>query len=131
MPEVAILLLAACGTALATGLGAIPVFLLGTRAAALAPLLLGFAAGVMGVAAVAGLLIPAAQEGSAAEVIGGLAVGVGFLALVRWRFTPTPASWAAAARAPAPRPSSFSSSSSTACPRASRSAPPSPRTGPG
>lgn len=30
MPEVVILLLAACGTALATGLGAIPVFVLGT-----------------------------------------------------------------------------------------------------
>jgi hypothetical protein len=44
MPEVVILLLAACGTALATGLGAVPVFLLGTRAAALAPALLGFSA---------------------------------------------------------------------------------------
>jgi zinc transporter, ZIP family len=88
MSEVAILLLAACGTALATGLGAIPVFLLGSRAAALAPVLLGFAAGVMGVAAVAGLLIPATQEGSAAEVLDGLAVGVGFLVLVRWRFHP-------------------------------------------
>jgi ZIP family zinc transporter len=88
MPEVVILLLAACGTALATGLGAIPVFLLGRRAAALTPLLLGFAAGVMGVAAVAGLLIPATQEGSAAEVLGGLAAGVAFLALVRWRFRP-------------------------------------------
>jgi ZIP family zinc transporter len=88
MPEVVILLLAACGTALATGLGAVPVFLLGTRAAALTPALLGFSAGVMAVAAVAGLLIPAAQEGSAAEVAGGLAVGVGFLTLVRWRFHP-------------------------------------------
>jgi ZIP family zinc transporter len=88
MPEVAILLLAACGTALATGLGAVPVFLLGSRAAALTPALLGFAAGVMAVAAVAGLLIPATQEGSVAEVLGGLAVGIGFLALVRWRFHP-------------------------------------------
>jgi ZIP family zinc transporter len=88
MPEVVILLLAACGTALATGLGAIPVFLLGTRAAALTPALLGFAAGVMAVAAVAGLLIPATQEGSAAEVLAGLAVGIGFLVVVRWRFHP-------------------------------------------
>jgi ZIP family zinc transporter len=89
MPDVVVLLLAACGTALATGLGAIPVFLLGrSEAARLAPTLLGFAAGVMGVAAVAGLLVPAAQEGSAAEVVGGLALGVGFLALVRWRFKP-------------------------------------------
>jgi ZIP family zinc transporter len=88
MSEVAILLLAACGTALATGLGAVPVFLLGHRAAALAPALLGFAAGVMAVAAVAGLLIPATQEGSVVEVAAGLAIGVGFLGVVRWRFSP-------------------------------------------
>lgn len=88
MPEVAILLLAASGTALATGLGAVPVFLLGPRAAALAPALLGFAAGVMGVAAVAGLLIPASEEGSTAAVLVGLTVGVGFLAFARWRFSP-------------------------------------------
>ncbi len=88
MPEAAILLLAACGTALATGLGAVPVFLLGSRAAELAPTLLGFAAGVMGVAAVAGLLIPAGEEGSAVEVVVGLVVGVGFLALARRRFSP-------------------------------------------
>jgi zinc transporter, ZIP family len=88
MPQVAILMLAACGTALATGLGAIPVFLLGRRAAALTPLLLGFAAGVMGVAAIAGLLIPAFEEGSAATVIAGLLAGLGFLLLVRRRFSP-------------------------------------------
>jgi zinc transporter, ZIP family len=88
MPEAAILFLAACGTALATGLGAVPVFLLGTRAAALAPTLLGFAAGVMGVAAVAGLLIPAVEEGSSAQVLGGLAVGVAFLAFARRRLAP-------------------------------------------
>ena len=35
------LILVALGTALATGLGAIPVFLLGERAAALRPALLG------------------------------------------------------------------------------------------
>jgi len=88
MPEVVILLLAACGTTLATGLGAVPVFLLGSRAAALAPTLLGFAAGVMGVAAVAGLLIPASEEGSTVEVLGGLAVGIAFLAIARRRFSP-------------------------------------------
>ncbi|HSS31827.1 MAG TPA: ZIP family metal transporter [Solirubrobacterales bacterium] len=88
MPEAAILFLAACGTALATGLGAVPVFLLGSRAAALAPTLLGFAAGVMGVAAVAGLLIPASEEGSTLEVLGGFGVGVAFLAFARWRFSP-------------------------------------------
>jgi zinc transporter, ZIP family len=83
MPDVVTLTLAASGTALATGLGAIPVFLLGTRAKALTPLLLGFAAGVMGVAAVAGLLIPAGEEGSAPTVLAGLAVGVAFLAVAR------------------------------------------------
>jgi zinc transporter, ZIP family len=88
MPQVVVLLLAACGTALATGLGAIPVFLLGSRAAALAPTLLGFAAGVMGVAAIAGLLVPALEEGSAAQVGAGLVAGVGFLVVVRWRFRP-------------------------------------------
>ena len=88
MPEVVILLLAACGTTLATGLGAVPVFLLGSRAAALAPTLLGFAAGVMGVAAVAGLLIPASEEGSTVEVLAGLAVGIAFLIIARRRFSP-------------------------------------------
>ena len=86
MSEVAVLFLAACGTALATGLGAVPVFLLGSRAAALAPTLLGFAIGVMGVAAVAGLLIPASEEGSTAEVVAGLGVGVAFLLLARRLF---------------------------------------------
>ena len=83
MPQVLVLFLAACGTALATGLGAIPVFYLGHRAAQLRPLLIGFAAGVMGVAAIAGLLIPATEEGSAASVAGGLLVGLAFLALAR------------------------------------------------
>lgn len=88
MPEVLVLFLAACGTALATGLGAVPVFLLGRRAEGLAPALLGFAAGVMAVAAVAGLLIPAAEEGSVAEVVGGLAIGVAFFALARRHLDP-------------------------------------------
>ncbi len=86
MPDVVVLLLAASGTALATGLGAIPVWFLGQRAAQLTPALLGFAAGVMGVAAVAGLLIPATEEGSSAAVVLGLLVGLGFLVLARRRF---------------------------------------------
>lgn len=83
MPQVVVLVLAACGTALATGLGAVPVWWLGRRAALLTPVLLGFAAGVMGVAAVAGLLVPATEEGSAATVCLGLAAGLGFLVLAR------------------------------------------------
>ena len=82
------LLLAASGTALATGLGAVPVFFLGDRAARLTPLLLGFAAGVMGVASIAGLLIPAADEGSALTVVGGLVVGAGLVAFARRRLNP-------------------------------------------
>jgi zinc transporter, ZIP family len=73
------LIAAASATALATGLGAIPVWLLGERAARLKPGLIGLAAGVMSVAAVVGLLIPATREGSWAEVGAGLAVGVAFL----------------------------------------------------
>ncbi len=83
MPDVVVLLLAASATALATGIGAIPVFFLGEQAERLTPILLGFAVGVMGVAAIAGLLIPAREEGSVVEVVTGLAVGVGFLLLAR------------------------------------------------
>src|SRR4051794_15244916 len=86
MPQLLVLVLAACGTTLATGLGAVPVFMLGASAQRLTPLLLGLAAGVMGVAAVLGLLVPAAEEGTVAELLVGGAVGVGFLVLVGRRF---------------------------------------------
>lgn len=62
MREIVILSLAASGTALATGLGAIPVFLLGARAKALTPSLLGFAAGVM-LALIVVELLPTAYAG--------------------------------------------------------------------
>src|SRR5215213_5338824 len=75
MPDLLVLFLAACGTALATGLGAIPVWFLGTRAAALTPFLLGIAAGVMGVASIVGLLLPAAEEGSIWDLLAGLVLG--------------------------------------------------------
>jgi len=79
MPDILVLLLAASATALATGIGAVPVFLFGPRVERATPFLLGLAAGVMGVAAVAGLLIPATEEGSLAEVVAGSALGVAFL----------------------------------------------------
>ncbi len=79
------LLLAATGTALATGLGAIPVFLLGSRAERLRPGLWGVAAGVMTVASLVGLLRPALDEGSIGAVAAGLAAGVLFLAVTRSR----------------------------------------------
>ena len=78
-----ILLLAASATALATGLGAIPVFFLGRRASAWEPALWGGAAGVMTVASVVGLLKPALDEGSTVAVASGLSTGIAFLVAVR------------------------------------------------
>jgi zinc transporter, ZIP family len=77
------LLLAATATALATGLGAIPVFLLGPRAARLRPLLLGIAASTMTVASVVGLLLPGLDQGTALSVGLGLVAGVLFLLVAR------------------------------------------------
>ena len=81
--DLALLAVAGACTALATGLGAIPVFALGERADALRPLLWGLAAGVMSVASIVGLLEPALDEGSDAAVLGGLLAGVLFLVLSR------------------------------------------------
>lgn len=87
MPDVVVLLLAASATALATGLGAIPVFAFGAKhSSRFRPALIGLAAGVMTMAAIAGLLIPAFEEGSTLEVLAGLAVGVAFLAAARRLF---------------------------------------------
>lgn len=77
------LLLAATGTALATGLGAIPVILMGDRAETLRSLLLGLAAGVMIVAALLGLITPALSRGSVAQVLTGVLIGAVFLLVVR------------------------------------------------
>jgi zinc transporter, ZIP family len=79
-----VLLLAGSATALATGLGAIPVFLLGEkRSQELRPAMWGFAAGTMAVASVVGLLLPAADEGTAAELVAGAALGIAFMLSVR------------------------------------------------
>ena len=89
MTDVVLLFVIGWATAFATGLGAIPVFFLGERAAAYEPGLTGFAAGLMGVAAIVGLLMPAFDDGSTAVVVGSTIVGVVFLlgtgALVRAR----------------------------------------------
>jgi ZIP family zinc transporter len=85
VPDLLVLFLAASATMLATGLGAIPVWLLGTRAEALTPFLLGVAAGVMGVASIVGLLLPAAEEGSVWDLLAGLAVGGILLGVARRR----------------------------------------------
>jgi ZIP family zinc transporter len=81
--DIAVLFLIGWATAFATGLGAIPVFFLGERAAAYTPALTGFAAGLMGVAAILGLLIPAFQDGSTLVVVGSTLVGVVFLLATR------------------------------------------------
>lgn len=67
-------------TALATGLGAIPVCYLGRRASRWEPALWGLAAGAMTVASIVGLLLPAIDEGSTVDVAAGLVAGVVFLA---------------------------------------------------
>ena len=84
-PMVQLLTVVALGvaTALATGLGTIPVFFLGRRASIWEPALWGLAAGVMTVASIVGLLLPATDEGSTAEVVAGFLVGVAFLTVAR------------------------------------------------
>ena len=79
------LALAGIATALATGLGAVPVWLLGESADRLRPALWGVTIGVMGVASVVGLLEPALDTGSTAAVLAGAAVGVAFLLVSRGR----------------------------------------------
>lgn len=79
MADWIVLLLAGSGTALATGLGTIPVFLLGDRVVAYRPFLWGLAAGLMGVAAVIGLVLPGLEDGSVTQVGGGILAGVMFL----------------------------------------------------
>ena len=70
-------------TALATGLGVIPVWALGTDAERWRPSLTGFAGGAMAVAAFVGLLGPALDRGSVGEVAGGFLAGVAFLLVTR------------------------------------------------
>jgi zinc transporter, ZIP family len=77
--SIALLGIAGGMTAFATGLGAVPVFLMGERARRLRPLLWGATVGLMSVAAVVGLLLPALAEGEPGPVAAGLIVGVVFL----------------------------------------------------
>ena len=77
--DVAVLALAGTATALATGVGAVPVFFVGRRSEQLRPLLSGATVGLMSVAAVVGLLLPAIEEGGAGSVASGVLVGALFL----------------------------------------------------
>ncbi|UJA19398.1 ZIP family metal transporter [Thermoleophilia bacterium SCSIO 60948] len=78
------LLLAAGATTLATGLGAIPVWLLGDDVARYRAAMLGVVAGVMGVAAIVGLILPGLEESDGVGEVGlGTLTGVGFLLVAR------------------------------------------------
>jgi ZIP family zinc transporter len=77
--ELAVLALAGSATALATGLGALPVSRLGVHADAVRPALWGLTVGVMTVASIVGLVLPALHEGSAGAVGAGLVAGSAFL----------------------------------------------------
>lgn len=76
-------LLAGVITMLATGLGVIPVYLLGGRTQYWRPFLVGLAAGAMAVAAFIGLIKPGLEIGSTAEVLGGVAAGIALFAVLR------------------------------------------------
>lgn len=78
-----LLILAASATALATGLGALPVYAVRRKVAALHPVLWGVACGVMTVASVQGLLLPALREAADIGVALGMLAGVAFLLAAR------------------------------------------------
>ena len=77
------LFLAACVTALATGLGALPVYAFRSNTARMESILWGVAAGVMTVAAIQGLLLPGLRNSGNSGVWLGLAAGVVFLLIAR------------------------------------------------
>lgn len=77
------LFLAACATALATGLGAVPVYVFGSDAPWVKPVLWGVAFGVMGVAAIQGLLLPGLRNSGHLGVWIGVVAGVVFLLAAR------------------------------------------------
>jgi ZIP family zinc transporter len=81
--DVLVLTLAGIGTALATGLGAIPVSRLGARTEQLRPALWGLTIGLMGAASVLGLIIPALDDGAPLTVGLGVLAGCGFLLISR------------------------------------------------
>ena len=84
MNDALLLTALATATVLATGIGALPVIALGNeRARAAQGVLSGLAAGVMAVAAVVGLLVPAAKDGSAVTVVAATAAGAFALVLSR------------------------------------------------
>jgi ZIP family zinc transporter len=84
MNDALLLTAIAAATALATGVGALPVVALGGRRARAAQgVLSGLAAGVMAIAAIFGLLKPAAEQGSAVTVAVAAAAGAAALLVSR------------------------------------------------
>jgi ZIP family zinc transporter len=84
MSDALLLTLIAAGTALATGLGALPVIALGAhRTRSTQGVLSGVAAGVMAVAAIAGLLKPAVEHGDTLTVLAAALAGVAALVVSR------------------------------------------------
>jgi ZIP family zinc transporter len=81
--DAVVVFLAGAATALATGVGAIPVFMLGRRVTAAQPALSGLALGVMCVASFQGLLLPALRDGGRLSVAVGLVAGALFVAAAR------------------------------------------------
>ena len=85
MSDALLLTVIAIATVLATGAGALPVIALGAhRAQNARGMLNGFAAGVMAIAATVGLLLPAAERGSAATVTAAAAAGAVLLVVSRY-----------------------------------------------
>lgn len=83
MLDALLLAVAGLGTALACGLGVIPVVVLGRRVRSYQPALTGMAAGLMATASLLGLIVPGVEEGGVLTVLVGVAIGVGFLMLTR------------------------------------------------
>ena len=83
MPEVVLVALVGAGTMLATGLGAIPVWALGSDAVRWRPLMIGIAIGAMLVAAVVGLIAPGLDLGKPTDLWVGFAIGAAAVFAIR------------------------------------------------
>lgn len=82
--NVVFLLIAGIGSALACGLGAVPVFLLGDRINAWRPALWGLAGGLMAAVSVEALLWPALRLGGIGQSMLGLLSGIVFVLISHW-----------------------------------------------
>ena len=75
-------LLATAFTALATGVGALPVLFVGRASRRSQSVMLGFSAGIMLAAAAFSLALPALQISTVATVAGGIVIGAGVMLLI-------------------------------------------------